>query len=74
MKIDATIKIIKPVNSCVLAVGSMLNIPIDLGYIKDYDQVIRAIEARFVDDYNVCLANNVDYVIVNENYLHSFVR
>ena len=66
MKIDAKVMLKKNITG-ILAMGQTINIPVDMDYAEDYDDVVQAVEAELYERYGVSMFNEVDFTIENSS-------
>lgn len=66
MKIDAKVTLKKNITG-ILAMGQTINIPVDMDYAEDYDDVVQAVEAELYERYGVSMFNEVDFTIENSS-------
>ena len=64
MKIDAKVTLKKDITG-IVAAGKTINVPVDMDYIEDYDDVVQAVESELYERYGVSMFNGVDFVIEN---------
>ena len=64
MKIDAKVILKKNITG-ILTMGQTINVPVDMDYTEDYDDVVQAVESELYERYGVSMFNEVDFVIEN---------
>lgn len=72
MKIDAKIKFIRArclFGGKAISKDEKIDVPVDLDYVDDYDDVIQSIEEWLFKMYGVVLCNEVDFTIENATEL-----
>ena len=65
MKIDAKVRFIIDDDVLQIHVDQTEEVPVDLDYVNDYDDVVQSVEERLYKKFNAILANEVDFVIEN---------
>ena len=69
MKIDAKVRFStmyhSSVDGWILKKGIVIDIPVDLDYVDDYDDVIAAVEAEIFQKYRIVPSYEEDYTILN---------
>lgn len=65
MKIDVEIKITNTPNSELLENGMRLNIPVDIDYINDFDDIINDVEIELYNKYGTTFVYNINFDIEN---------
>lgn len=65
MKIDAKVRFIIDDDVLQIHVDQTEEVPVDLDYVDDYDDVVQSVEERLYKKFNAILANEVDFVIEN---------
>lgn len=64
MKIDATVTLKKNIAG-ILAMGQTIEVPVDMDYTEDYDDMVQAVEYELYKQYGVSVFNEVDFTIAN---------
>lgn len=65
MKIDAKVRFVIDDDVLQIHVDQTEEVPVDLDYVDDYDDVVQSVEERLYKKFNAILANEVDFVIEN---------
>ena len=65
MKIDAKVRFVIDDDVLQIHVDQTEEVPVDLDYADDYDDVVQSVEERLYKKFNAILANEVDFVIEN---------
>lgn len=65
MKIDAEIKITNTPNPELLENGKRLDIPVDIDYINDFDDIINDVEIELYNKYGTTFIYNINFDIEN---------
>ena len=65
MKIDAKVRFVIDDDVLQIHVDQTEEVPVDLDYVGDYDDVVQSVEERLYKKFNAILTNEVDFVIEN---------
>ena len=65
MKIDAKVRFVIDDDVLQIHVDQTEEVPVDLDYVDDYDDVVQSVEEHLYKKFNSILANEVDFVIEN---------
>ena len=65
MKIDAKVRFVIDDDVLQIHVDQTEEVPVDLDYVDDYDDVVQSVEEHLYKKFNAILANEVDFVIEN---------
>lgn len=65
MKIDAKVRFIIDDDVLQIHVDQTEEVPVDLDYVDDYDDVVQSVEEHLYKKFNAILTNEVDFVIEN---------
>lgn len=65
MKIDAEIKITNTPNPELIENGKRLDIPVDIDYINDFDDIINDVEIELYNKYGTTFIYNINFDIEN---------
>ena len=65
MKIDAKVRFVIDDDVLQIHVDQTEEVPVDLDYVDDYDDVVQSVEERLYKKFNTILTNEVDFVIEN---------
>ena len=65
MKIDAKVRFVIDDDVLQIHVDQTEEVPVDLDYVDDYDDVVQSVEERLYKKFNAILTNEVDFVIEN---------
>ena len=65
MKIDAKVRFVIDDDVLQIHVDQTEEVPVDLDYVDDYDDVVQSVEERLYKKFNAILINEVDFVIEN---------